>query len=149
MIIKELRQSTGMTQTEFGDYLNIPMRTIQNWEGGQRSAPEYVVKLIEYKLLKERLIMTNAELKKNGTLIEEVDTYNNGIYLGCKSFYAYGVSIYCSVYHSNTNQYTGESTTDIIVGDAKKTLEEYNEHYFYDIGFTEDGYNKLLALYSA
>ena len=93
--------------------------------------------------------MTNAELKKNGTLIEEVDTYSNGIYLGDKSFYAYDGSIYCSVYHSNTNQYTGESTTNIIIDDAKKTLDEYNEHYFYDIGFTEDGYNKLLALYNA
>ena len=134
MIIKELRQSTGMTQTEFGDYLNIPMRTIQNWEGGQRSAPEYVVKLIEYKLLKERLIMTKAELKKNGTLIEERDTYNLiNLFTGCKSFYAYGVSIYCSVYHSNTNQYTGESTTNIIVDDAKKTLEEYNEALFFTI----------------
>ena len=37
--IKELRASTGMTQTEFGNYLNIPMRTIQNWEGGTEKLP--------------------------------------------------------------------------------------------------------------
>lgn len=48
--IKELRVSTDMTQTEFGEYLNIPMRTIQNWEGGQRNCPEYVIELIEYRL---------------------------------------------------------------------------------------------------
>ena len=53
--IKELRTSTGMTQTEFGEYLNIPMRTIQNWEGGQRNCPEYVIELIKYKIDKEEL----------------------------------------------------------------------------------------------
>ena len=56
MDIKELRLSTGMTQTEFGEYLNIPMRTIQNWEGGQRNCPEYVIELINYKLIKENMI---------------------------------------------------------------------------------------------
>lgn len=55
MTIKELRISTGMTQTEFGNYLNIPMRTIQNWEGGQRNCPEYVTELMAYKINKEEL----------------------------------------------------------------------------------------------
>lgn len=50
MNIKELRAKTGMTQTEFGKWLGIPMRTIQNWENGQRSAPEYVVKLIAFRI---------------------------------------------------------------------------------------------------
>lgn len=57
MTIKELRAATKMTQTEFGEYLNIPMRTIQNWEGGQRSCPEYVVELIKYKIEKEEVTM--------------------------------------------------------------------------------------------
>lgn len=59
MTIKELRQSTGMTQTEFGDYLNIPMRTIQNWEGEKRKCPEYVTELIKYKINKEEIGMRN------------------------------------------------------------------------------------------
>lgn len=63
MDIKELRLSTGMTQTEFGEYLNIPMRTIQNWEGRQRNCPKYVIELIEYKLEKEDIMTTN-ELKQ-------------------------------------------------------------------------------------
>lgn len=48
--IEELRAKTGMTQTEFGKWLGIPMRTIQNWENGQRSAPEYVVELIAFRV---------------------------------------------------------------------------------------------------
>jgi site-specific DNA recombinase len=54
--IKELRKSVGMTQKAFGDYFNIPMRTIQHWESGTRECPEYLLKLIEYKLKNEGLI---------------------------------------------------------------------------------------------
>ena len=42
-----------MTQQEFANYFEIPKRTIENWEGGQRKCPEYLKKLIEYKLIKE------------------------------------------------------------------------------------------------
>lgn len=56
MTIKELRKATGMTQKAFGEYFNIPHRTIQNWEGGQSVCPVYLLELIEYKLRKENLI---------------------------------------------------------------------------------------------
>lgn len=56
MTIKELRTLCNMTQQAFGDYFGIPLRTVQNWEGGQRSCPEYLLSLIEYKLHKEGLI---------------------------------------------------------------------------------------------
>ena len=54
--IKDLRIKAGMTQAAFGKALGIPMRTIQNWENGQRIPPDYVVTLIEYKLKGEKLI---------------------------------------------------------------------------------------------
>lgn len=50
MTIKELRAAAGMSQQQFADYFGIPKRSIENWEGGQRSCPEYLVKLIAYKL---------------------------------------------------------------------------------------------------
>lgn len=52
MTIKELRKLTQMTQKEFGEYLGIPMRTIQNWETGQRQCPKYLIRLIEYYVRK-------------------------------------------------------------------------------------------------
>lgn len=55
MTIKELRQSIGMTQQNFADYFGIPKRTIENWEGGKRAAPPYVLELIKYKINKENL----------------------------------------------------------------------------------------------
>ena len=56
MTIKELREYSEMTQKEFSKYLNIPYRSIQNWEESKRKCPEYIIELIEYKLKKEKLI---------------------------------------------------------------------------------------------
>lgn len=53
MTVKELRIACGMTQQAFADYFEIPKRTLEDWEAGRRKPPEYLVKLIEYKLKKE------------------------------------------------------------------------------------------------
>ena len=54
--IKAMRAASGMSQKQFSDYFNIPKRSIENWESGQRVPPEYVVELIEYKLKSEKKI---------------------------------------------------------------------------------------------
>lgn len=56
MSIKEMRTKTKMTQTQFGNYFNIPMRTIQNWETKKSNCPKYIEQLIQYKLEKENII---------------------------------------------------------------------------------------------
>lgn len=56
MTIKELRTAAGMTQQAFAEFLNIPKRSIENWEGCKSEPPEYLVKLIEYKLKNENKI---------------------------------------------------------------------------------------------
>jgi DNA-binding transcriptional regulator YiaG len=45
-----------MTQKEFAEYFGIPKRTIENWDEGIRECPEYLFKLMEYKLTKEGII---------------------------------------------------------------------------------------------
>ena len=54
MTFKDLRTSSGMTQKVFAEYFNIPKRTVENWEGGQRKCPEYLLSLMEYKLINEK-----------------------------------------------------------------------------------------------
>ena len=44
--IKEARLKAGLTQQEMSDLLEIPKRTIEEWEGGRRKCPEYTKKLI-------------------------------------------------------------------------------------------------------
>lgn len=48
--IKEMRHACGMTQVEFAAALGIPRRSVQNWETGVNTPPEYVVNLIRYRV---------------------------------------------------------------------------------------------------
>ena len=46
--IKELRERTGMNRKEFCEHFGIPYQTVTDWERGQRKAPDYVLRLLEY-----------------------------------------------------------------------------------------------------
>ena len=50
----ELRISTGMNRREFADYFEIPYRTMQQWELGDRKMPEYLLRLMAYKIRIEK-----------------------------------------------------------------------------------------------
>lgn len=50
MNIREMRTRLGDTQSEFAARYNIPFRTVQNWEAGVRTPPEYVVNLLEGRI---------------------------------------------------------------------------------------------------
>jgi len=50
MDFKELREKSGLSVAEFSRQLNIPYRTVQNWEYGQTKCPDYVIDLMAYKL---------------------------------------------------------------------------------------------------
>lgn len=46
LTIKEARTQAKLTQTQLADRYGIPVRTLQDWESGRRTPPEYVVKLL-------------------------------------------------------------------------------------------------------
>ena len=50
MTIKELRTASGLSQAKFARLLDIPTRTIEDWESDRHSPPKYVIKLIEFYL---------------------------------------------------------------------------------------------------
>lgn len=52
----ELRVSTGMKRREFAEYFGIPYRTLQDWELGNRAMPDYLLRLMAYKLRMEKLV---------------------------------------------------------------------------------------------
>ena len=54
--IKELRESTGMSRKDFSDHMGIPVRTLEDWEAGRRTPPDYLPRLIAYQLKYEELI---------------------------------------------------------------------------------------------
>ena len=53
--IKKLRESTGMNRKEFCEYFGIPYRTVTEWERGTRKMPDYVLRLLAYKIEMENL----------------------------------------------------------------------------------------------
>lgn len=44
--IREIIQSTGMTQTAFAKRFCIPLRTVQDWHRGERKCAEYIRKMM-------------------------------------------------------------------------------------------------------
>ncbi len=51
----KLRESTNMNRKQFSEYFDIPYRTMQDWELGNRSMPEYLYRLMAYKVMVEKL----------------------------------------------------------------------------------------------
>ncbi len=54
----------NMNRTEFSQYMDIPLRTLEEWEAGRRQMPEYVLRLITYYVKVQKL------LKENGIELE-------------------------------------------------------------------------------
>lgn len=59
--IRELRAETGMTRKDFSAHLGIPLRTIEDWESGKRTPPDYIPRLISYQLKYEQLMRKEEE----------------------------------------------------------------------------------------
>lgn len=47
-VLKQLRQQMGMNRREFCETFDIPYRTVTEWERGNRNAPGYVLRFLEY-----------------------------------------------------------------------------------------------------
>ena len=60
----ELRNRTGMSRKEFCTYFEIPYRTLQDWELGNRKMPDYLLRLMAYKIEMEKLFGNNEEKGK-------------------------------------------------------------------------------------
>ena len=56
----ELRKSTGMNRKEFCEYFEIPYRTMTDWELGNRTMPDYLLRLMAYKVEMEKLGIIDA-----------------------------------------------------------------------------------------
>jgi DNA-binding transcriptional regulator YiaG len=54
-VLKKTREMLGMNRTEFSVYMEIPLRTLEEWEAGRRQMPGYVLRLIAYYTRMEKL----------------------------------------------------------------------------------------------
>lgn len=63
--LKGIREMLDMNRTEFSRYMDIPLRTLEEWEAGRRQMPDYVLRLIAYYVKTEQI------LRKKGIELEE------------------------------------------------------------------------------
>lgn len=71
-MIKQLIRKSNMNLTEFSNYFKIPYRTVQNWENGSRTPPKYIIDLMEYKLISEKIIeKEDKKMNKKYTIYKD------------------------------------------------------------------------------
>ncbi|WP_461811704.1 helix-turn-helix domain-containing protein [Faecalimonas sp.] len=51
---KAVREQTKMNRKEFTEWLGIPYRTMQDWELVKSQVPDYVLRLVVYKVQAEK-----------------------------------------------------------------------------------------------
>lgn len=54
--VKKLREEMGLNRKQFSEYFGIPYRTVQDWEADKRELPEYLLRLMVYKVKTDKLI---------------------------------------------------------------------------------------------
>lgn len=114
MTFKELRLSYGMNLTQISESFEIPYRTLQHWEHETRKCPEYLLKLMEYKLKGMTDMMdfwkcSNMERAEQNTLNSVIG------YLKAK--------------HELEKDITPEEVLQFIENKVKEETERLNEKY--------------------
>ena len=61
MTIKEICETYDLSQTAMTKRFGIPLRTVQDWHGGRRTPPDYVVELIAYRVQHDPMFRKEAQ----------------------------------------------------------------------------------------
>ena len=73
--LKKLTESTGMNRKEFCEYFEIPYMTETDWELGNRRVPQYLLRLMEYKVRIEQLAdKKNQDKFEEQTIVQQTVT---------------------------------------------------------------------------
>ena len=72
--IRQIREQTGMNRRQFCERTGIPYQTVTDWELGHRTAPDYVVRLLEYYVQRE--ILEDAPFKDEMQSLKDLPRWN-------------------------------------------------------------------------
>ena len=62
----ELRRETGMTRKAFSEYMDIPLRNLEDWEAGRRKMPDYLLRLLAYYIRTEKVMAQKEVVMEDG-----------------------------------------------------------------------------------
>ena len=54
--LEQLKEESGLSWRKFAESFGIPYRTLQDWHLGNRPMPEYILRLMVYKVETEKLL---------------------------------------------------------------------------------------------
>ena len=69
--LRKLRESTGMNRKDFCEYFEIPYMTETDWELGNRRVPQYLLRLMAYKIDIEKLANKKEENDQEDEVTKE------------------------------------------------------------------------------
>lgn len=64
--LRKLRSDLGLSRKAFSEYIEIPLRNLEEWEAGRRKMPEYLLRMMTY------YIKMSQYLEQNG-MKEEIE----------------------------------------------------------------------------
>ena len=63
--LEQLKEESGLSWRKFAESFGIPYRTLQDWHLGNRPMPEYILRLMVYKVETEKLLR-ESKIDKGG-----------------------------------------------------------------------------------
>ena len=62
--LKNIREDLGLNRKQFSEYMDIPLRTLEEWEAGRRKMPDYVLRLILYYSKMEKILEDKGSVRR-------------------------------------------------------------------------------------
>ena len=62
--LKNIRTDLGLNRKQFSGYMDIPIRTLEEWEAGRRKMPDYVLRLILYYSKMEKILDDRGSVRR-------------------------------------------------------------------------------------
>ena len=62
--LKNIRTDLGLNRKQFSEYMDIPIRTLEEWEAGRRKMPDYVLRLILYYSKMEKILDDRGSIRR-------------------------------------------------------------------------------------
>lgn len=123
--IKLIRKETGLNRKEFAEYFGIPLRTIEDWEAARRRPPEYVVRLLAY-----RVQLANLQTNDNRSNVDIIrDAEGNRIVLINDLVFKGRKNVDWNMVEKFLKKYIGENRTIIDTSDIVYIGSEFPDEF--------------------
>ena len=62
--MKNIRTDLGLNRKQFSEYMDMPIRSFEEWEAGRRKMPDYDLRLILYYSKMEKILDDRESVRR-------------------------------------------------------------------------------------